>query len=288
MNDTQKYRFSELSHIKQQNIITLLACAIRDPDHHIIHAGRSGHPKKAYGYYVELPGKQSTCGQIAEDWNLGNWLIHEGFVEHGPISWKTFRFRPTILAWYRQAYPLSDADAKAAIGKYFHELAVGDDDDEMFNPDNISVATDLPVERVVSLVRSMVGAGILMDAGRGRSFSEKRYKFTQDGHRWFSGGCRPDFSFGPSVTVNVEVHIQIDQVIHAIAELQIPEEQKRAYELTALKLQRELERDNVTWDTTKDALDMAANAKEVAVPIITLLAAHADKIMHAISQMPLL
>lgn len=288
MDNLQRFRFNELEHTKQRTILNLLSCAVRDPEHHVIHSGRSGYPKRPYGYRVELPGKQVSCVQINEDWDLKHWLIDGGVVEEIENSWKSFRFRPGIIAWYRENHPLTDAQAKAAIGKYFHDLAVSDDTEEDFEPDRIAAATDLPVDRIKTLVRSMESVGVLQDAGRGRSFSPKRYKLTQDGHRWFASGCRDDFSFGPTVTVNIDLHIQIDQVIHTIAELQIPEAQKRAYELTALKMQRELEQDNVTWNTTKDALEMAANAKEVAVPIITLLATHADKILRAISQMPLL
>lgn len=286
MEEYQRYRFNELEHTRQRSILNLLSCAVRDPEHHVVHAGRSGYPKRPYGYRVELPGKQASCVQVNEDWDLGYWLVDQGFVELGENGWKAFRFRPQILAWYREHNPPTNAQAKAAIGKYFHDLVVSGDED--YEPDRIAAATDLPVDRVKTLVQSMESVGILQDSRLSRSSSAQRYKLTQDGHRWFASGCRDDFSFGPTVTVNIDLHIQIDQVIHTIAEMQIPEEQKRAYELTALKLQRELEQDNVTWDTTKDALEMAANAKEVAVPIITLLATHGNKILDAISQMPLL
>ena len=106
---------------------------------------------------------------------------------------------------------------------------------------------------------------------------------TQLGFQWALSGFRADMLLTP--TVNINLRVEINQVIDVIANLDVPEEQRKFYEYTAMKLQRELEEDKPTWGTVKDTLEMAANTQAVAPSIISLIANHKDQILHALQQL---
>jgi hypothetical protein len=283
----QIHRFQELEGTKQAKILELLRCAALAPEHHQVRAQRSGVSARPYGFRVELPQRNPSCTQITDNSDLGSWLIENGFVEHGDMPWKTFRFYPHVIAWYRNSHPLTEAEERERIGRYYFELGVSDDDLEPFNAENVAEKVGLPADRVQMWVRALTGAGVLFDDGPKDSGTPPYYKLTKPkGFDWAIGGFRADVGATAQVDLSVTVNVDMDRVIQAINRLEIPSDQKRFYELSVVKLERELKQGRLNWDTVKDALSTAANVKEVAVPIITLVSSNMDQIADAVSQLP--
>jgi hypothetical protein len=283
----QIHRFQELEGTKQAKILELLRCAALAPEHHQVRAQRSGVSARPYGFRVELPQRNPSCTQITDNSDLGSWLIENGFVEHGDMPWKTFRFYPHVIAWYRNSHPLTEAEERERIGRYYFELGVSDDDLEPFNAENVAEKVGLPADRVQIWVRALTGAGVLFDDGPKDSGTPPYYKLTKPkGFDWAIGSFRADVGATAQVDLSVTVNVDMDRVIQAINRLEIPPDQKRFYELSVVKLERELKQGRLNWDTVKDALSTAANVKEVAVPIITLVSSNMDQIADAVSQLP--
>jgi len=287
MEDYKIHRFHELPGTTQAKILELLRCAALDPEHHQIRAQSSGVRARPYGFRVELPRHNPSCTQVTDEGDLGSWLIDNGFVEHGETPWKTFRFYPYVIDWYRESHPMTEAEELERIGRYFYALAISEDDHEPFSAESVAEKTGLTVKSVQSWVRALTGAEILFDDKPRGADTPPHYKLTKPkGFDWAIGGCRTDLGSSARVNVNVTVNVDLDRVIQAINQLQIPPEEKRFYELSVIKLERELKQGRLNWDTVKDALSTAANVKEVAVPIITLVSSNMDQIVDAVSQLP--
>ncbi len=212
--------------------------------------------------------------------------MHNGFVILGDgLSWEKFRFRPEILSWYRELHPLTDAEVREAVGRHIFELATTDGTLVNLDAEAWRGTIGASNERIVAAVRGLEGAGFIKNTYPIGSNVPGFCQLTERGFQWAMIDFKADRGLSPRVEVTVNVEIQ--QVIDVIANLPVSDEERKVYELTALRLERELQKSRPAWSVIKDALEMAANSKELAVPLVTVLANHKDQIVNAIQQLPI-
>ena len=281
MEEYQKNRFREINAASRNAAIELMRLATQDPDGHEVFKTLSGTKAKPYSYEV-LDQNKRVLGSVSDASDMVQMMMNLDMLAIGSSNdWKSFRFRPEALVFLREMHPLTEHEKREAIGRYFHRLSVGNDEFVQFNPESVAAETNLMPEDVTTTVRALAAEGYLRNVGRSRASLPAYYQMTQLGAQWALSGFRSDMLLSPTVNVNIE----LQQVIDVIAELPVSDEQRKVYELTALKLERELKQGRVSWGTVKDALSMASDSKEVAVPIVTVLAQNKDLILQAIQQL---
>ena len=200
IDDQQKYQFQQLPARSQDSVLALLRCAILDPDGHEIHAGKSGVTSKPYSYRVVLSGNRPPCPTVNETWDLGYRLGHIGFTMLGDDgSWDRFRFRPEIIAWYREMHPPSDAEVRKALVQHFYELGTGDDAMQAFDAEQVATKLGMPQTRVMTEVRALEGAGFLHDVGPRGAKLPIFYQLTQSGFQRVMTDFTADVALSPTV-----------------------------------------------------------------------------------------
>lgn len=195
----------------------------------------------------------------------------------------SFQFKPEALAYYRELHPLSEAEKRQCIGRYFQRLGTGDESLIPFDPVKMAQEIGLETEDVASIVALLADAGYLRNAGPRGSKTPRMFQLTQLGAQWALSGSRDDMLLSP--TVNVNLNVEIQHVLDIISKIELPPEQSLAYENTAMKLERELNSGKLSWQTVRETLSMAADTQAGAPAVISLIANHAPQILSALQHL---
>jgi hypothetical protein len=243
------YQFNRLDETAKQVVLTLAKCAAREPAGHEIQIGSSGDSKRPYSYTVVFSDLSRPCPNIKTSANLRNFLIDQGFVTiQAGGDFSRFPFKREVLEWLLELYPLTDAEVRAAIGRYFYQLDQKEPGEpHLFDAQEVSEKLLIPTSRVETMTRLLAGVGLLQEDGPGGAGRPPYYKLSREVER-----------------------------------LPIDEEEKNKVELAMRRLEDELQKDHPRYEVIKDALEMAAHFKEVLIPLVPILASNLDKLQHAV------
>jgi len=227
---------------------------------------------------------------ILLDWENRAIVVPWTWHPQGP----TFKFGDSVLEWYRQNRRLNDHQIREIIGGKLYQRFQRGGDNTDFDVEALAHELGSPVVRVRSQADVLVRLGYAVEPPRSRIWSPggappppippyilHRFQLTTEGHRWAAVQFPPEtMGWGPNVTVHVDVHIAVSNVIEQSRRSEVDEETKKIFELYMRRIEEELRKPEGegSIQPVKDALEVANNAKGLLGPHVTFMSQNWDKI----------
>jgi hypothetical protein len=205
------------------------------------------------------------------------------------------RFSEGVIAWYLDTRRLSEHDIRALIGKKLYRRFLDSQESQPFDVEEIAQMLHLTPGQVFNQARVMVQLGYAESKpSRGIWVSGMPlpppltqtqqlggFRLSTEGHRWFAAGAPEETATRvPNVTVSVDVHVAVSNVIEAAQESEVDDATKERFELMMRRLEADLQKPDGqgNMQSVKDVLDVANNAKGLLGPAIQFMAQNWDKI----------
>jgi hypothetical protein len=266
----------------RQAIADLLKCWIEHGDVSHVVVGHSSSKSRPLTYRVVLKNGVQPCPPVSSRYNMIEALRPGGWVvRHDNYDYWAFEFTDEALQEYRTRVPLSDADIRRRLGQHLNRQ-YQDHGEEYQEFDSAAVAASLGVEqrrlRAQARVLKDVGlAAILPFAGTGDDFSYL-YLSRPEGVRWALGGFTDTLGHD-TTTIAVTVNVNIQQFLYDLRHLPIPIDQQEEAAGAAEDFANE-----PTIEKVGRLMELAANTKELFLPIARLVVDNAEKIEQMLRQ----
>lgn len=206
-----------------------------------------------------------------------------------------FQFSDGALEWWLKFRRLTDHQIRVLIGKKLYQRFLDEEETQAFKVEEVAKEFHLTADQVFNQARvlshlnyadsdrvgGMWTVGSPLPAALTKTENLGRYKLSAEGHRWIAAGTPEEStSQSPRVTVNIDVHVAVSNVIKAAQESEVDGATKERFELLMRRLEADLQKPEGqgNMQSVKDVLDVANNAKGLLGPAIQFMAQNWDKI----------
>ena len=191
-------------------------------------------------------------------------------------------FTDAALGWYRTYGRISPDDIRKAIGQLLRQQTRGSQGRFVrFDAEAVAEAIGTTPELVSEHFQTLCDVGLI----ERRPIGDGEYGVLglskPNGVLWAERGYPPIQTLGnQTITVMIDLHVEIHNIIEQARATEVSEELKREFEALLRRAEEELEKPagQGRFQRIKDLVDFAADVKEF-VPLVGRLAAeHGDKI----------
>lgn len=228
------------------------------------------------------------------DW-FGRQILVPGGVEGIEGKELAPTFSEGVMKWYLENRRLSEHDIRVLIGRRLRQRFLAGSEQEPFDLDveakRIGVSSDDLYYQSRTLMQLdyaktiNVQKALQSDVNQVPTYTRNEIlnwlHLTKQGHKWATAGYPPEsMGLATHVTVNVDVHMAVTNVIEQAQKSDVDEETKERFELMMRRLEVELRKPEGegSMESVKDVLEVANNAKGLMGPAVKFVADNWDKI----------
>ena len=284
---------------QQQALVRQMLSAVVDhPDKHLNRVMIRPHPDGSFEYFVGQRGGTSAFPQYQRlPVNIITPLIGHGWMEaiRDPTMSGSYRFTEHALEWHHANSGPSEDEIRRRIGGYLYgQFKRHPGEPQPFDVRAIAEQLDVSKEDLIAQGWVLKAAGYVATLGTVRAFSSREgmvsdqepdpplhfLHLTQpQGVTWAASGFPPiGEAAAPHVTVNLDLHVQVQAVINQARQAEIPKELLERFELLMRRVEEEFAKPEGRYEPVKGAIETAAASKELMGPLVGFLARNWDRI----------